>query len=152
MNRYLYGVLLSLILAFPIHAEDDGTSMMPILNKAQQIAEYLEEECQKEIVRIEFDILWDTKVSYRTLNKGWTYNIVAFGDFRFSDIDVSIFKYNGNEWVLEETDADSKDVAIVSITPNNDSEYRIEIKAYKYHDGYKAGHYGLIVCHEKPKN
>jgi hypothetical protein len=46
-------------------------------------------------------------------------------------------------------DADDSDMAIVTIIPTSTSDYKIEITAYKFNDGYKAGHYGIIVCHEK---
>ena len=65
------------------------------------------------------------------------------------DIDVSVSRWNGNEWVVMNKDADDSDMAMVTIIPTSTSDYKIEITAYKFNEGYKAGHYGLIVCHEK---
>lgn len=125
-----------------------GRSMVPILNKSEGLVDYLENELNLEIVRMEYDILKTTKTTSRVLSSGWTYSIVAFGDYRFKDIDISVYKRVNGSWSLVERDQDSSEIALVVITPEYTEEYLIEIKAYSFNDGYEVGHYGLIVAHE----
>lgn len=141
-----------LFLVFTLHLcayADDGTSMQPIIEKCEAIAEYIEETLDQEIVRIEMDILFTSKQTIRTLSRGYTYQIIAFGDYRFKDIDIEVYRWNGNNWILVEKDNDESEVAMVSVSPSYEQDYKIVIKAYKFFSGYSAGHYGLIVCHEK---
>lgn len=150
MDNKLFVVLLIMLSSFQnIFAQDDGTTMVPIMEKTQSLVNYIENECNQEIVRIEMDILASTKTTFRNLQEGYKYQVIAYGDFRFKDIDVSVSRWNGNEWVVMNKDTDDSDMAMVTIIPTSTSDYKIEITAYKFNEGYKAGHYGLIVCHEK---
>lgn len=126
---------------------NDGTSMKDIVEKVKAMTEFIEEQ-DLEVVRIECDILRTTKTTTRYLSKGWTYKIIAFGDYRFKDIDVIVYKKRGSEWYQVAKDDDNESCAIVDVTPSEDGEYMVEVKAYSYIDGYEAGHYGLIICHE----
>ncbi|MGM9688480.1 MAG: hypothetical protein ACI3YD_05460 [Alloprevotella sp.] len=129
-------------------AHADDRSMQPILNKGEIIANYVEQELEKEIVRIEYDILSTTKTTTRILAKGWNYSILAFGDERFEDIDVVVYRKSNGAWVEVARDADSEALAMVNVSPSTQGEYKIEIKAYKFKAGYNIGHYGLIIAHE----
>jgi hypothetical protein len=150
MNNRLFLIIAVFLYSFQsVFAQDDGTTMVPIMEKTQSLINYIENDCNKEIVRIEMDILSSTKTTYRNLQEGYKYQVIAYGDFRFKDIDVSVSRWNGSEWVVMNKDADDSDMAIVTIIPTSTSDYKIEITAYKFNDGYKAGHYGIIVCHEK---
>ena len=73
--------------------------------------------------------------------------IVAFGDFRFRDIDIKVYRYVNGYWQLIEKDMDAESVAAVSITPSYTEEYKIEISAYSFESDYNVGHYGLIIAH-----
>ena len=142
-------VLLFVFFYFSIGVKSqDGRSMYPIINKTKPLIEYIENELNMEIVRMEFDILSSSKTTLRTLSAGWTYSIVAFGDYRFKDIDVSVYYNDGGNWVLVEKDQDASEMAVVTITPKYTSDYFIEIKAYSFVQGYEIGHYGLIIAHE----
>ena len=143
MKRLLFFVLF-LCIVFVLQ----GRSMSAILNKSEGLVDYLENELDLEIVRMEYDILKTTKTTTRTLSPGWTYRIVAFGDYRFKDIDVSVYRKINGSWTLIERDQDSSEIALVVITPEYAEEYLIEIKAYSFNEGYEVGHYGLIVAHE----
>lgn len=149
MNNRLVVILIAVLYSFQVLAQNDGTSMVPIMEKTQSLVNYIENECNQEIVRVEMDILTSTKTSFRNLQEGYKYQVIAYGDFRFKDIDVSVSRWNGSEWVVMNKDADDSDMAMVTIIPTSTSDYKIEITAYKFHEGYKAGHYGLIVYHEK---
>jgi len=124
-----------------------GTSMEPILARAEPLIEEIEEE-GFEIVRMEFDIISTEKVTYRKLYKDWEYGIVAFGDYRIKDIDVAVYEKVRGKWELVEKDAENDDEAMVSIKPYKDGEHKIEISVYKYKNDYSVGHYGLFILHE----
>ena len=126
---------------------DKGTSMEPILAAAKPLVEEIEDE-DFEIVRMEFDLIFGKKSTYRTLFDGWTYGIAAFGDYRIKDIDLTIYKKSRGVWKKVEEDAENDDVATVSIKPRDKEEYKIEISVYKFNKGYKVGHYGLMIFHE----
>jgi len=143
--------LLVLLLALPLsfsHAQPkEGTSMKPILTDALT---YLQtaEDLGYEIVRMEFDIVTDTKSTYRTLQEGWTYGIIAFGDYRIEQVSVAVYKDVDGTWTQIKTDNESKSNATLTITPSATGQYRVDITAEKFVEGYSAAHYGLIIMHE----
>ncbi len=124
-----------------------GTSMEPILARAEPLIEKIEKE-GLEIVRMEFDIIKKTKETYRMLYNNWEYGIVAFGDYRIKDIDVAVYEKVRGRWEIVEKDAENDDEAMVLVKPYKDGEYKIEISVYKYNRDYSVGHYGLLVVHE----
>ena len=126
---------------------DKGTSMEPILAAAKPLVEEIEGK-DFEIVRMEYDLIFDKKSTYRTLYEGWTYGIAAFGDYRIKDIDITAYKERRGKWKKVEEDAENDDVATVSIKPRADEEYKIVISVYKFNRGYNVGHYGLMIFHE----
>jgi hypothetical protein len=126
---------------------EKGTSMEPILAAAKPLVEEIE-GADYEIVRMEYDLIFSEKSTYRTLFEGWTYGIAAFGDYRIKDIDVSVYKKSKGNWALVEEDAENDDVATVSIKPRDKEEYKIVISVYKFNKDYTAGHYGLMIFHE----
>ena len=129
-------------------AGNSETSMVSIMDKTERLVNYLEQDMDLEIVRMEFDILRTTKKTYRKLSAGWTYVICAFGDHRFKDIDVKVYRKVGGDWQIVEKDADAQAVAVVTISPQSEGDYLIEISAYAFESGYDVGHYGLIIAHE----
>jgi hypothetical protein len=126
---------------------EKGTSMEPILAAAKPLVEEIEKG-DYEIVRMEYDLIFDKKSTFRNLHDGWTYGIAAFGDYRIKDIDVTIYKKSRGTWKMVEEDAENDDVATVSIKPRQTEEYKIEISVYKFNKGYSVGHYGLMIFHE----
>ena len=126
---------------------DRGTSMEPILARAEPLIEEIEAE-GFEIVRMEYDIISTEKETYRMLYKDWEYGIVAFGDYRIKDIDVAVYEKVRGKWKLFEKDAENDDEAMVTIKPYKDGEHKIEISVFKYNKDYSVGHYGLLILHE----
>ncbi len=126
---------------------DKGTSMEPILARAEPLVKEIESD-DYEIVRMEYDLIFTEKDTYRNLYEGWTYGIAAFGDYRIKDIDVTVYKQSRGEWKKVVEDAENDDVATVSIKPRQNEEYKIVISVYKFNKDYNVGHYGLIVFHE----
>ena len=126
---------------------EKGTSMEPILAAARPLVEEIEGG-DYEIVRMEYDLIFGEKSTYRTLFEGWTYGVAAFGDYRIKDIDLSVFVKSKGRWKLVEEDAENDDVATVSIKPRIKEEYKIVISVYKFNKDYTVGHYGLMIFHE----
>jgi hypothetical protein len=129
-------------------AQKEEFSMKPIMSKSLELVKLIEMEYGKEIVRMEFDLVQTTKQSFRTLIDKYEYGIMAFGDSRMKDIDIKVYKWVNNQWVLITKDQDSNSVAFVTVKPAFTAEYKIEITAYKFETGYDIGHYGLIVFHD----
>ena len=142
--------ILSLFFISLTHAQNHEITMQPILEAAGPWVQYLESDLEQEIVRMEFDIITSSKSTFRTLSSGWNYGILAFGDFRITDIDVKLYRWEYGQWNLVEKDNSKDSSAIVFIKPTETADYKIEITAYSFDKGYNAGHYGLIVFHEAP--
>ncbi len=45
-------------------------------------------------------------------------------------------------------DDDSDRSAVVTVKPSIDGFYRIDVKVYKFNDGYTAGRFGILIFHE----
>ncbi len=151
MKRQLRIATLISILYLPLTGmlaqPKEGTSMIPILTDALNYIKSAE-DMGLEIVRMEFDIISDTKSTFRTLHQGWTYAVIAFGDYRISDIDIAIYKYVDGTWTLTGKDTSAAANASVIVKPSSTEIYRIDIIAYKFISGYTAAHYGLLIIHE----
>lgn len=144
--RKIFLVVLTLVSAICV-ARDNSTSMTPIMDKAEKIVSYVENDLEMEIVRMEFDILRTKKTTFRTLSSDWTYTIIAFGDYRFKDIDIRVYRKVAGDWELEDKDVDNQSVAVARLKPQSDGDYKIEISAYSFEPGYEVGHYGLVIAH-----
>lgn len=151
MKRAIYFTTLVFVLSLPMTGilaqPKEGTSMKPILTDALAYIQTSEDK-GFEIVRMEFDIISDTKSTFRTLQEGWNYVILAFGDYRIEDIDIEIYKDVDGTWTLIKKDAAAIANASVIITPSSTGMYRIDIKAYKFGPGYTTAHYGMLIIHE----
>lgn len=155
MKTILFTAIATIMMFGSLIAQDDyssldnekGTSMEPILARAEPLVKRIESE-GNEIVKMEFDLVFSTKSTTRTLYNGWTYGIVAFGDYRIKDIDIAVYKQSHGEWALVEKDEESDHEASVTIKPYRDEEYKIDITVYKFNEGYTVGHYGLLIFHE----
>ena len=128
--------------------QKEELTMAPILADGGRMANKIEMELGQEIVRMEFDIIQTTKSTFRSLTSNFEYGIVAFGDFRIKDIDIKVYKWVNNQWSLVQKDEEVKSNAVVMFKPSFTAEYRIDIIAATFEDGYDRGHYGLIVFHD----
>lgn len=144
MKRLLYLLLLLPQLA---NAQKEEISMKPILTDAGNYAKKIEMELGQEIVRMEFDLIQDSKSTFRTLIDEFEYGILAFGDFRIADIDIKVYKWVNHQWNLIEKDESQNGNALVTIKPLTSGDYRIDIIAAKFVDDNEIGHYGLIIYH-----
>lgn len=141
-------LLFAFVCSINTFAQKEEVSMYSILENAGKYLNYIEREMGQEIVRMEFDIIRDSKQTFRTLTDDYTYGICAFGDHRIKDIDVKVYRWVNEQWVLIEKDEDTESVAVVTISPSTTADYKIVISAYSFEEGYEAGHYGLMIFHE----
>ena len=133
---------------FKFNDNKNGTSMMPIMGDALPVIEYIEDSLKAEIVRIEYDLLFSTKPSYRTLYKGWKYGIFVIGDYRIKKLSISVYKKEAGEWKFISKSSTDKYTALSIIEPKEETEeYAFQVKAEEFEEGYKAGHYAIIVYH-----
>jgi len=133
---------------FKFNDNKNGTSMMPIMGDALPVIEYIEDSLQVEIVRIEYDLLFTTKNSYRVLYKGWKYGIFAIGDYRIKRLSISVYKKENDEWKFISSSSTDKYTALSIIDQKDkNEEYAFQVKAEEFEEGYKAGHYALIIYH-----
>ena len=147
-------LFLSFIIQFALSQENNyserdnwDTTMRPIMLRAGYLTTMIEDTIRAEIVRVEMDIINKPKETFRYLQKGWTYGIAAFADWRVTDLDIEVYKNVDDKWILIKKD-DSKDSnPVISVTPSSTDLYRIIVTAYKYLEGYNAAHYGIIIFH-----
>jgi hypothetical protein len=130
-----------------VSAQKDEISMSGIISSADDYIDLIENEYGQEIVRMEFDIIRDSKETYRYLTDSYEYGILAFGDDRIEDIDIKVYKFVNDQWSLIEKDEDESAVAFISVEPPFTARYQIEITAYAFTEGNDVGHYGLIIFH-----
>lgn len=152
-------VILSALILFaisPVFSQIDysefdnskGTSMMPIIKEAEPLIQQIENE-DLEIVRMEFDLVTKNgKETFRNLSSSYCYAIVALGDYRIKDIDITIYQQKNGNWVEVKKDSKEDKEAVCLIQPPVDGQYKIVISAYSFNDSYTIGHYALIICHE----
>lgn len=148
MKKTTIVAVLALFSVLGAYAQRPDVSMRPIMSKAVDLIELIEDNYDQEIVRMEFDIVTDNKETFRTLYEGIEYTVVAFADDRVSDLDVRVYAWDSGDWALVKKDSDSSDVAVVSLTPDETARYRIVVSAYSFNSGYSAAHYGIIIFHE----
>jgi hypothetical protein len=130
--------------------EDDnenGTSLTPILKDVQPFLDELESKGM-EIVRMEIDIVKDTKTTSRILHADWAYGIAVIGDYRFANLDIRVYQQVDGNWQLIKEDMEADKEAVVVIEPSETTEYMIEIINTEAAEGYVGGHYALLIFHE----
>lgn len=126
---------------------DDGTSMQPIIERANSVVDLLEKK-NMEVVRIEMDIVSDEKATARVLSDSWEYGAIAIADDRIADLDIYVFKEVDGNWVQVKKDDTDDATPAVTIKPTSTSVYKFVIKAHKYNGEFTAAHYALLIYHE----
>jgi hypothetical protein len=147
MKKFIF-TLTVLLFTVNIFGQKNEISMSAILKNAGTMVDLVEREYGQEIVRMEFDIIQTSKQTFRTLTDSYEYGILAFGDFRIKDIDIKVYKWTNNQWILIKQDDNAESGAMVTVKPAFTAEYKIVITAYSFNSGYNIGHYGLIIFHE----
>lgn len=103
-----------------------------------------------EIVRIEYDLVFSSKESFRQLTSDWEYTIIAFADNGVKDLDIKLYEYDDllDKWSLVVKDASTEPYAKITHRPSTTSMYKVKIIAYEFYPGYTAARYGLMFVHD----
>lgn len=103
-----------------------------------------------EIVRIEYDLVFTSKESFRNLSADWEYSIIGFADGGVKDLDVKVYEYDDllDKWTLVAEDASSESYAMATVKPTKDALYKVEVIVYSFNEGYDVARYGLMYVHE----
>ena len=127
----------------------NGKESYPIYKMGAQFVEKMDNE-GAEIVRIEYDLIFSSKESYRNLITDWEYMIIGFADGGVKDLDLKVYEYDDllDKWTLIISDASTEAYAMVSVKPTKDALYKVEIIAYEFFEGYTAARYGLMFVHD----
>jgi hypothetical protein len=126
---------------------NNGTSMFPIMGDALTVIKYVEDTLKAEIVRIEYDLLYKSKDTFRELFKSANYGICVVGDYRIKKMDIKIYKEKNGEWVFLKQNDESSNIVLLTVKPDEDASYRFELIAKEYKEGFQAGHYCAIIFH-----
>ena len=127
----------------------NGTDSYPIYQMGEHFVTSFDEQ-GFEIVRIEYDLIFTSKESFRNLTSAWEYTILGFADGGVKDLDLKVYAYNEatDKWSLVSEDASEEPYAIVTVKPDEDALYKVEVIVYAFHEGYTAARYGLMYIHE----
>jgi hypothetical protein len=122
----------------------EDLAMSDILFRGGVAAKKLEMELGYQVIRMEFDRIYDTENSYRYLSKNTPYNIYVLGDGHVRRVKLKVYKNVNDEWSLIDSDNDDF-MASVDHNPLHDGLYRFTIEV-DLNDGYKSADYCLIVA------
>jgi hypothetical protein len=128
---------------------ENGTSMMPIINTLEEVVKAIEEN-DVEIVHIEFDLVFSdsSKEIYRNLTKDYTYGFLAYGDYRIAKVGIELYKETDNGWDYIMTGELSEGTMTLLYNVKETGSYKIVLRALQMNEDYNVGHYGLIVLHD----
>ena len=140
-------LLITLLYSFSGQAQTRSMGSDGIIGKLEKIIDLVEGRGM-EVVRIEADIIRQTKETRRQLDPNFTYTIAAVGSDRIEDLDIEVYKKVNGSWRLVGKDADTSSIAVVEVKPTAYSEYAIRVKVYKFKPSYSVGHYGLAIIHD----
>lgn len=142
--------ILSLLFSVNLNAQCiNGVESYPIYKMGAQLVEKFDNE-GKEIVRIEYDLVFSSKETFRNLTSDWEYSIIGFADNGVKDLDVKLYEYDEllETWKLVAEDKSAEDHATVSYKPIVDALYKVEVIVYEFYEGYTAARYGLMFVHD----
>ena len=151
-NKNLFFLLLGLLFCTTTQAQSDDFRKVikDIMSQSEAVIDEII-EAELEVVRLEYDLVRDSKNSFRVLSPNYTYGIIAFGDVnRFEDVDLVVYKSDGKGgWDEVGKDTDNTNEAVVKVEPDESAEYRFEVKAAKFKEGNSIGNYCLIICNKE---
>jgi len=149
-TKSLTPLILGLLFSLQVNSQCiNGTNSYPIYKMGAQLVEQFDTE-GSEIVRIEYDLVFTSKETYRNLSPDWEYSIIGFADSGVKDLDVKVYEYDKllDKWKLIAEDNSSEAYAIVTVRPTTDALYKVEVIVYEFKPGYTAARYGLMFVHD----
>ena len=149
-TKILTIVILSFLFSLDMNAQCiNGVKSYPIYKMGAQLVEEFDNG-GSEIVRIEYDLIFSSKETFRNLTSDWEYVIIGFADNGVQDLDVKLYEYDDllEQWKLVAEDKSTEAYAIVTYKPLVTAMYKVEVIVYKFHEGYTAARYGLMFVHD----
>ncbi|MFN8206371.1 MAG: hypothetical protein U0T82_03040 [Bacteroidales bacterium] len=159
MKKYLKILMILLIsIIYPggIHAQTGeeldnatGTSMMPIVNSLVDVVKAIEQS-DVEIVHIEFDLIFENgkKEIFRTLSQGYTYGMMAYGDYRLGNVGIDLYTESEDSWEYVQSGQLTEGTMTLLYKVEETRQYKIVLRPLEFKEGYTAGHYGLVIIHD----
>ena len=149
-SKILTLAILSLLFSVNLNAQCiNGEKSYPIYKMGAQLVEKFDNE-GAEIVRIEYDLIFSSKETYRNLSSDWEYTIIGFADNGVKDLDIKLYEYDDllEKWKLVAEDKSTEAYAIVNYKPYVSALYKVKIVVYEFYEGYTAARYGLMFVHD----
>jgi len=141
-------IILAMVIPVILHA-DKYTSMKAMMVEFEDYVTYLEDTLEQEIVHMQADIITEDGMTFtRNLYEGWSYGVVAFGDWRVIDLDITLYKDVDNQWIKVKSDDSEDSHSFVTVAPSATGVYMIELLVDTFEEDYTAAHYGMIIYHE----
>lgn len=127
----------------------NGTKSMPIYKLGEPIIQEFDDQGM-EVVKVEYDLIFDSKLSYRYLSDSWKYKVIAFADAGVKDLDIYLWEFDKEteEWTIVAEDTGDSAEPFVFHVPKEYTEYSVEIVVDEFYEGYTAARYGLVIVHE----
>jgi hypothetical protein len=157
MKNILMILLVALFMSPGIFAQtgedldnEDGTSMMPIVNTLVDVVKAIEQS-DVEIVHIEFDLLFEDgkKEIFRNLTQGYTYGMMAYGDYRIGTVGIDLYAESEDSWEYVQSGEVTEGTMTLLYKVEETKQYKIVLRPLEFKEGYSAGHYGLVIIHDK---
>lgn len=146
-------VLLSFVSLFSIALNAqcvNGVNSYPIYNQGAEYVQYLD-SIEMEIVRIEYDLIFSEKESFRNLYSDWEYLIFCFMDDGVKSFELTINEYDSeNDLWFPVAFAEESEDGMTSIIyqPEESKQYKVNLEIIEFYEGYSAARYGLIYVHD----
>jgi hypothetical protein len=127
----------------------NGTKSYPIYKTGAQLVDQFDND-NREVVRIEYDLVFTSKETTRNLSSDWEYTLVAFADDGVKDLDIRVSVYDDllDKWTQVAEDNSVESYAIATVKPPVDALYKVEVIVYQFNEGYTAARYGLMFVHD----
>jgi hypothetical protein len=149
-SKILTLVVLSLLFSVNISAQCiNGTKSYPLYKAGAQLVDKFDNQ-GLEIVRIEYDLVFSSKESFRNLTSDWEYSIMAFADNGVKDLNIKLYEYDKllEKWKMVAEDDSTEPHALLTYKPSVTALYKVEIIVKEFYEGYNVARYGLIYLHE----
>ena len=150
MKMKFFAAILLLLAVQAVSAQCiNGTKSYPIYKAGAQLVSEFDNQ-EKEIVHIQYDLVFDSKETFRDLTTDWEYSIIAFADDGVKDIDLKVYIWDDllEVWTLVAQDNATESIAMITYQPEETARHKIEVIVYEFIEGYSAARYGLFIVHD----
>ena len=149
-TKFFTIAIFSLLFSVNLNAQCvNGVKSYPIYKMGAQLVDEFDNE-GSEIVRIEYDLIFSSKETSRSLSSDWEYTIIGFADDGVKDLDIALYEYDDllDKWIMVAEDESGEAYAILNYQPAVTAMYKVEVTVYEFYEGYSAARYGLMFVHD----